>query len=441
MARMFVRRDERGIGIVTALMVTLVVFAIGALWVNLSVHQAEESSLERAREAARHAAEAGINQAMSQLAASAAYTGGGGVQNLTDGSQTIAQFEIVSVFQPGADPYARYIVARGWAPSQARPVSRRRLEAQVELVPTDGFRYALFSAPGGIATANNLTVTGDIYSDVDVNLANYATVTGSITSLGGVTTSNNSTIGGEIRAVGNVTLNNANTTVTGSVYSNANITIAGTVKGNAQATGTITGGTVNGTRSPNSPPTPPPDLTLPTFTWDASNYPSSTTWATPSAFNTYYAANVNAFSGVHRVLCPSCTASSKVSFDSKWTLTDDVTIVADGPIELSKDIANGAGHPVTLSIISLYGSDPAIDMTSNLTIPGDVRVLLYAPNGQITFKNLKHFSGAVYGKSLWSDNQFSLNWVPITVAGFTWDLTSSTHFQIQSVSFKEVQFS
>ena len=74
-------------------------------------------------------------------------------------------------------------------------------------------------------------------------------------------------------------------------------------------------------------------------------------------------------------------------------------------------------------------------------MPGDIRMLLYAPNGQISFKNLKHFSGAVYGKSLWSDNQFSLNWVPISTVGFTWDLTSSTHFQIQSVSFKEVQFS
>jgi hypothetical protein len=283
-------------------------------------------------------------------------------------------------------------------------------------------------------------VTGDIYSDVDVNLANYAKVTGSITTRGSVTTSNNSTIGGDIRALGNITLDNANTTVTGSVYSNANIALTGTVKGNAQATGTITGGTVSGTRSPNSPPAPPPDLTLPTFTWDPSNYTSPSTWANPAAFNSYFNAHKTAFSGVHRVLCPGCTGSSDVLFSDKWTMSGDVTIVSDGPVELSKDIENGSGGPITLTIISLFATDPAIDMTSNLTLPGDIRVLLYAPNASINFQNLKHFSGSVYGKSLTSDNQFDLNWVPISAPGFTWDLASSTHFQIQSVSFKEVQF-
>jgi hypothetical protein len=441
MARLLARRDERGIGIVTALMVALVVFAVGGLWVNLSVHQAEESTLERAREAARHAAEAGINRAMSELATSASYAGGGGLQNLTDGTTVVAQYEIVSVTQPGADPNTRYIVARGWAPTQAQAKSRRRLEAQVQLVPSDGFRYALYAAPGGIATSNNLTVTGDVYSDTDLSLSNNAKVTGSITSQGSVTTSNNSTIGGDIRAVGNITLNNSSTTVTGSVYSNGNISLTGTVKGNAQATGTITGGTVNGTRSPASPPTPPPNLSLPTFTWNPANYTSPSTWATPAAFNTYFNANKNAFSGVHRVLCPSCSASSDVLFSSKWTMSGDVTIVTDGPIELSKDISNGSGGPVTLTIISLFPTDPAIDMTSNMTLPGDISVLLYAPDAQISFKNLKHFSGAVYGESLSSNNQFSLNWVPIAAPGFTWDLASSTHFQVQSVSFKEVQFS
>jgi hypothetical protein len=139
-------------------------------------------------------------------------------------------------------------------------------------------------------------------------------------------------------------------------------------------------------------------------------------------------------------LCPGCTGSSDVLFSDKWTMSGDVTIVTDGPVELSKDIENGSGGPITLTIISLFATDPAIDMTSNLTLPGDIRVLLYAPNASISFKNLKHFSGSVYGKSLTSDNQFDLNWVPISAPGFTWDLASSTHFQIQSVSFKEVQF-
>src|SRR5439155_1335676 len=206
-----------------------------------------------------------------------------------------------------------------------------------------------FSSPGGIAGANKMTVSGDVYATGDMTLANNAVVNGSVTSLGSVTTANNSTIGGDIRAANNVTLDNPSTTVLGNVYAGGN-----------------------------------------------------------------------------------------------WTMTGDTTIYADGPISLSRDMTNGAGHPIKLTIVSDFTdtpSTPAISMSNNVTLPDDVEVVYYAKNGSVKFNNLKHFTGAVYASSITLDQQFTLTFQPVTLPGFNFDLASSTHFTIQAGAFKEVPFS
>jgi cytoskeletal protein CcmA (bactofilin family) len=288
-----------------------------------------------------------------------------------------------------------------------------------------------------------MTVNGDVYASGDLTLSNNATVAGSVTSLGSLTTSNNSTITGDVHAANNVTLHNSLTTVLGNVYAGGNVTMTGRVKGNVQAGGTISGGTVDGSRSPSSPPAPPAPVTLPTFTWDPANYPALWNWGTPSAFQTHWAANKPAFSGAHRISCPApCTTS--VQLNDRWTITDDTTIVTDSPVTVSRDLINGAGRPVTLTIVTFAtgsASTPAVSMSNNVTLPDDVKVVFYAPNGTVKFSNLKHFTGAVYSASIALDQQFTLTFKPVTLPGFDFGPTSSTHFQIQAGAFKEVAFS
>lgn len=431
---------ERGAAMVVALLVTLVVFSLGVVWVGLGTHQAIGSGRESLREQARNGAEAGLNAAMGRLAGDPAWPG----QGLT-ALPGRAEFE-VSVLPVSADPAdtRRYIVAKGYAPSRDAPRRvARRLEQQVDLVATDGFRYALFAAPGGVSGANRMTVNGDIYSATDITLSNNATVSGSVVSLGGVTTQNNSTIAGDVHATGNVVLNDANTTVLGDVRSGGSVTMTGRVKGSVQAAGTITGGTVDGARAEFSPPEPPRTQALPAFTWDLANYPSASAWAAPALFQAYWLANRGAFSGHHRVSCLS-PCLTPVDLNLKWALTDDVTIVADGPITLSREITNAAGRPVTLTIVSLAPELPLlppISMTNNLSLPDDVRVVFYAPSGPVHFKNLKHFSGAVYAASISLDQQFTLTFVPMAVPGFDWGPASATHFEVQAGAFREVPFS
>ena len=430
--------SESGMALIMSISVAFIVFALGAVWIGLGTHQVQITGRDKLRDQARNVAEAGLNAAMSGLSANASFTGLG----LT--AVTGGEFE-VSVLPVSLDPDdpRRYLVAKGYAPTKAHPKRvARRLEQQVELLPLDGFRYALFSSPGGITGANYMTVNGDVFASGDLNLTNNAAVAGSVTSLGSVTTANNTTIAGDIHAAGNVTLNNANTTVLGNVYAGGNVTMTGHVKGNVQAGGTISGGTVDGSRSPSSPPFPPAPQTLPTFTWDPTNYPVVSNWATPAAFQTYWNTNKSAFSGAHRISCPApCSA---IDFSTKWTITDDTTIVADGPITLSRDMANAAGHPVTLTIVTFAtdnGSTPAISMSNNVTLPDDVKVVFYAPNGTVKFSNLKHFTGTVYSSSIALDQQFTLTFKSVALAGFDFGLSSSSHFQIQAGTFKEVPFS
>lgn len=430
--------SESGMAMVLSMSVAFVVFAIGAVWLGLGTHQVTITGRDKLREQARNVAEGGINAAMSRLSADASATG----IDLTAMEGGEFEVTILPVSVDPSDP-RRYIVAKGYAPTKAHSNRvARRLEQQVELVPTDGFRYALFSSPGGISGANNMTVNGDVYANGDLTLSNNSTVTGSITSLGSVTTSNNSTIAGDVHAANNATLNNPSTTVLGDVYAGGNVTMTGQVRGNVQAGGTISGGTVNGSRSQNSPPAPPTAQSLPTFTWSASNYPSVMNWASPALFQAHWSANRNAFSGAHRITC--VTTCSTIDFGSKWTLTGDTTIYANGPINLSRDIANGAGQPVTLTIVSDAvdnGSTPAVAMSNNVTLPDNINVVFYARNGTVKFTQLKHFSGTVYAKSISLSQQFTLTFRPVMPPGFDFGLTSSSHFAITAGAFKEVPFS
>lgn len=428
---------ERGVALVTALVITLAVFAIGGVWTGLATHQIGQSARERQREQARNAAEAGVNAAMSGLSADAGYTG----STLTALAGGTGEYEVSVTIPPGStDPNdtRRHIVSTGYAPTKAATGRlARRLEQQVDLISTSGFRYALFTAPGGIAGANRMTVNGDVYADDDLTLANSAAISGSVTSLGRVITSNNSTIGGDIRAAGDVTINNASTTVLGNVSSGGNVSLTGRVRGNVQAAGTITGGTVDGSRAQFSPPRPPQPQTLPTFTWNPANYTSSQQWSSPAAFQSHWSANTGGFSGHHRILCPSpCT--SKITLDAKWTMSGDVTIASDSPIELSREVANVAGGALTLTVATFSSASPALLMSNNISLPDSIRIALFAPNGEVRFSNLKNFSGAVYASSMVLDQQFTLTYVPVTVPGFTWDLASSTHFVIQARTFREV---
>jgi hypothetical protein len=464
-----IRRDERGIGIVTALMVTLIVFATGAMWAQQAVHQTEGSGVERSREQALAAAEAGLNAAMAKLAQNSAcpttpVTGTiPGVGEWEYSFPGVGHPDYVNCADP--DEYRRYVIAKGYAPSKtAARKQQRQLEQQIDLVATDGFKYALFASSGSITGANQITVRGDAYSRSAVTLANDSTVTGNLTSMGAVTLENSTLVTGTVWANGAV---NVNTQGVGTgvgqdvLTSLGNINVESRIGGNAQAAGSITGGgTVVGTRTPSSPAAVPPDLTLPTYTWSSSNYSSPTIWAPPtytspgSSFQTYFNANDLAFGGTHRITtCGApytsytCSPSvGAVSFNERWNMSSDTTIVSDGTVELSRDIGSGTGN---LVIVSEYPGTTcttpstacnAVILSNNWSIPSTVKVLIFAQNGCVDVSNLKTFVGTIYARCIKLDNNFDLTYYPVAPPGFNWTTATSTHYTVQARSFREVPF-
>lgn len=431
-------RREEGVGVVTALSITAVVFALGATWTSVGLHQVETSSYGRYREQALDAAEAGVNLAISRLGGESGWAGTSAPVTLGDSS---GSYEVSVTPVDPADPadLDRYIVATGYAPSKSATTKAvRRLEQQVRLDPTEGFSFALFASPGGIAGQNNSTITGDVYSAADVNLANSAKYFGDVTSLGNVTTSNNSAVGGDIHAAGNITIDNVATTVQGDALAGGSIRLTGTVLGDAQAGGSITGGTVNGMRTPNLAPAPPQALSQPVFTWDPANYtPVPVTHSSAAGFKTYWDARKSSFAGHHRVTGGG-GAPNTVQLNDKWTMGGDVTIVSDGPIHISRDIVNGTASAVTLVLVSLSATEPAVTMTNNAAFPPSIRVVIYAPNAAADFSQLKDFHGVVYAKTINLSQQFTLTYAPPSIVGFSWGLASAIHFDVDVVTFREV---
>lgn len=438
------RNDERGAGIVTALMITLTIFALGTTWTQIATHQVEASSFEKYREQALNAAEAGINAAISTLAADYDWAGTSGVVALADGT---GEYEVVVTPVDPTDPtdLDRNIVSRGYAPkADSTRRAARQVEQQVVLDPTDGFQFALMASPGGIVGQNNSYITGDVYSADDLTIAQSATINGDVTAVGNITTNNNSTIGGKLWAGKAATIDNSQTAVQGNVWSGSNagegVALEGTVAGDLQTGGTLTGsGTVNGTVSQNNPPPAPPVLTQPTFTWDPNNYTSATAWTSASNFMSHWDSNTSAFSGHHRI-AGGDSASNKLTLDKQWTMTGDVTLVSDGPITLSRDVANGTSEELVLTVVTTSTQDPAILFSNNVTIPGTIKILLFAPNGRIDFSQLKDFHGVVYGETIDLSQQFSLAYDPPDVPGFDWSASSAVHFDVDVQVFREVPF-
>lgn len=465
------RRDERGMAVVTALLLTLVVFATGAMWAQQAVHQTEGSGTERSREQALAAAEAALNAAMSRLGQDKTCPTGqtwqqGTLAGVGDWEYTfpgVGDARYVDCTNP--NEYRRYIIAKGWSPNKtAARAQKRQLEQQVDLVATDGFRYALFASTGGITGANQITVRGDVYSRSAVTIANNSTITGSLTSRGAITLNNSTLVTGNVWANGAVDVNTSGngSGVGGDVLTSVgNVNVVSRVGGNVQAAGSITGsGTVVGTKTPNSPASPPPVLDIPTFTWASSNYTSPTIWSPPtysspaSSFQSYFNANDTSFGGVHRITtCGApyaaydCTpATGAVSFNEKWNMSADTTIVSDGTITLSRDINTGTGN---LVVVSNYPGTPcttpsaacnAVILSNNWSIPSSVKVLIFAQNGCVDVSNLKTFVGAIYARCIDLDNNFDLTYSPVAPPGFDWSTATSTHFTIQARSFREVPF-
>lgn len=460
--------EEGGFGVIVAVIVGFVVLTGGITMLTLSLDQSEDSAQERDRERAFAAAEAGVNAAINLMTVDPSNCPG------LDGRPVLAgtlpgggEYEVT--FTAPEPRFActtpanvdRYIVARGWAPTKDAPQGQRRqVEQQIKLKPLDGFDYALFAAPGGITAGQRVRINGDLYADHDLVLEQHTDVFGDLYGHQSVRLRNNTTVAGDLWTLGDSFQEGANSLVQGDVKSSGgpkrdtagnpvagtwagNITNTGTIDKKAIAPGAITGtGTFRGGKV-SSPISPPPRRSLPTFDPAAVTY--DTTYTSDASFESARDGSSSpALAGSFRV-----TGTGTVDLDRKPKISlaggETTMVVANGPIRVTSDISSTTSTPTTLILVSLASSTPtttpSILLSQQQTLPANVTIVLFAPNGCVKFENQKSFAGVVYARCLDVSNQFTLDYRdPGTVPGVNWTASSATHFAIEAYTFREVAF-
>lgn len=419
-------RRDAGSALVMAVLVSVVVFVLGAMWMSIASHESSASNTDRRRQHAIDAAMAGLVVADSELSRNAAYTGSG-VVAFVGGA---AEFEVTVAAVDGVPGRVRRLLTSvGYAPSKADPVQTVRRVQQVVDLDAVGFTYGIFTE-GQFVTGSASSVVGDVYSSTDISLGNSQDYFGRMYTLGSISTGSNQEVTGSLHANGNIHLTSNSTTLNGSAYAGGNILTGGTIRDAAQAGGTVNCTHVQGACLANSPPPPVPEQQLPSFVWKPSDYPSVTYPTSGAAFVTEV--SKKASSGVFYV-------NGNVEFannDDIW-LAGDMTIVATGSIDLPKAIANKTtgGQAVQLTVISTGAG--AITPANNLTIPSTVRTLIYT-EGSFAAKNSSTFTGVLYAGDIAAGAHLSVTYAPVGAFGFDWSSSSPQSFTIRNISTREV---
>ena len=162
MTRIFRRRDERGVALVTAIMVGFVGTMFVTTMMYVSFHNQTSSARNRSWGQALHVAESGVHQAIAYLQNSAGVVPSGVQSGTTE--EGSFQYTIT------AQPRNRYqIDAVGYVGAASTTQSSRRL--RVTMAPPISFKYALFSL-SDVTTKNNNVVCGDIWANTYVQIYN-----------------------------------------------------------------------------------------------------------------------------------------------------------------------------------------------------------------------------------------------------------------------------
>ena len=265
---------------------------------------------------------------------------------------------------------------------------------------------------------NNSTIEGDAWSG-GYDSGNY-----------GISMSNGATIGGAAKASSSTP-----SCADDPGHATYNIGASGSITGSATAWGAISS-SVGGTSSPSTCTSASATKSVPTFTFNAANYPAGTvhTYVFPAdyaAFNTYIAANKTNLSGTFYITGGG--ASYPVSLDGS-TVTGDLTVIAtDSPIDMTTDGMSANGSTDKLVVLASWYAAPASGCTTTGGNPYDcaigfknnfsmspsslgggdnTAVLLYAPNGPIAFKNSAEFHGAVYANNIQVKNNMNVAYDP-----------------------------
>jgi cytoskeletal protein CcmA (bactofilin family) len=434
--------DERGIALITALLVSVVVVFLGVTSVSLAIHNSEASSFDRRRVQSVAAAEAGLNYYYSHLqsvpAASFQCTAS---QNLT--ASPTSRFNATVTFFDGTGtqlpcpptttkPARALIRSVGTAVGVNAP--DRTLEAFVNLIPLPGGpfgNYAIFSdgQPGfdsNVQVFGDGTTNGDVYTNSNVILNSNSVIHGSFFTQGFVLMDSNAEVKADVLAKLSLTMK-SNSRILGNATS-ATSTISmdseAHVYGNAQAAGTITtsgSSVIDGLRIPNSPSPPPQTQPFPVYTFNPTDWTDEgytvQTVGTCAAAKTAIA-GVSA--GTKTVIRITSTCKLEYLSNEVINVPGDLAIVSNGSLLMDSNTKfQNVGSPHTLHLIfGLGGTSPCdLEFKSNSSISSGLTTLLYTRCTLRLNSNSFVAEGQMFGGTVDFDSNATLNYKPVNVPG------------------------
>lgn len=447
-----IHRQESGFAMIVAVVLMGVISTLMVLVLTVGTHTEFSTGRGRSWVQALHVAEAGVQDAITELEARLSSDSFTSPMTLT-GSTDEGTFDVTVTLLPRRrfQIEATGTVAEGAAGLEAA----RRI--RVTMAPPRSFQYALFSNTT-VETKDNDDIDGDIWANENVIVDQNDTVTGSVTAATGyVRLKNGSLVTGDVWSGGfnpdaggtgvgyAIELGN-NATVDGSAKasvttpdcsgessSNYKVHLAGgsLIKGNVITFGEKTGsGDVGpGTITNNSCTAAPATKVIPTFTYSAANYDGEIEYGTPETpsatavtdFQSYVDTHKSTFSGTFYV-----NQSGAVSQDLRIDLSDvkivgDTTVIANVPIFTNR--MEDDTQDAILTLVSTYRpptgsscdvnqdrSECSIHLKNNFQTSGATAVIVYAPFGSVAVKNNQAQFGTIYADNIQIKNNQTLTY-------------------------------
>ena len=469
------RRDEKGIALISSLMVMMVVTMLGIGAVAIAQHNLTATATNRKEVQSIGAAEAGIDLTINSLqnAVPPCSTSGTLSSAPTTSSYSVA-ITYYSSF-PGSPLNCSDVQAGNSIPLWAQLTStgtttaagfgNRVMEALVQMtaIPSAAFNKAIF-AQGNLTFNNKTTLNGngknnaDVYTNTSFTCTNNEQFYGNVYSEGDMTGSNTCSTSGDWWAAGKITAS-GNGSVGGSVYAagcndttkgcsagastSGNISLSNnyTVVKNATAKGTISptpcgsGQVIQGTCSTSANPGPPPYQPFPVVDYNSS------AWSGAGFTN-----QINDGSNCSKVtsdLQALATASTPTVITTScyidwgkntWTFNTDVAVFSTGGFGSTNNVgfqsATSTSHSFYMIVpVHLIGSqtlttcdsnDGNITFTNKTSINSTSNPLVsfvYTPCN-VTINNNQTHVGQIYGGgNVTVTNQFNMNFKPLNVPG------------------------
>jgi hypothetical protein len=339
---------------------------------------------------------------------------------------------IITACPPNVQPLGALIVSTGTAVSSSATPAKRTMESLVKLAPYYGsYSTAIFSDTG-INLVNKLTANGyqgndaDFYTNGNYTESNAVTISGSVYAQGTVDMSNNGTVKEDVWANGSVYLHGS-MTVFGRVRSSSSsiqVDNPAHVYGGARAATTITGsGQIDGTKVTNSPTGPPPALTLPHFTYTATDWTNKGYTIMNFSSCTLAQTFINALPVGNYVvrITPQCALSW--GNNSSFTLQGNLAIITDGSVTFqNRSNVSGSGATYNLYFIrpwvsglSCAGGANDINFSNNTNF-SSVNVAVYTQCAA-NMANQNGQNGQIFAGTVNITNQMGFNYVPILFPG------------------------